>query len=117
MQAETSSEDSDADGEQSGSNRQEEVAMIISGDLAGSEDDDDADFSTYSHTSDDSSCSDDDMYSDTDTDMDEMDTQDKGLHDNATAAPLQAAENRQPLSLVQTLLSHGADVDLVDNQA
>ncbi|KAL0019413.1 hypothetical protein WJX77_011093 [Trebouxia sp. C0004] len=116
MQAETSSEDSDADGEQSGSNRQEEVAMIISGDLAGSEDDDDADFSTYSHTSDDSSCSDDDMYSDIDTDIDEMDTQDKGLHDNATAAPLQAAENCQPLSLVQILLSHGADIDLVDNQ-
>lgn len=107
--------------EAAGSSIEEDLAMLsTSGDLAESEDEDasyhldscsDSESSVQSNAYD--SGNDD---ADFDTNVDDMDIEDNDLHDTGNGNSWLAAENRRVLSLVQMLLSHGADIDLTDSK-
>ena len=106
--------------EAAGSFIEEDLAMLsTSGALSESEDED------ASHHLDSCSDSEDSVQSyaygsgnddaDFDNNVDDMDIEDNGFHDTGNGNSW-LAENCPILSLVQTLLSHGAEIDLTDSK-
>ena len=100
------------------SSMEEDLAMLSIGSLAGSEDEDvsyhpssrsdNSDESTWSE------CEDDDD-ADFETHVD-MHIQDHGLQGSGSGCPPLVVAHPQLLSLLQLLLSHGAEIDATDNK-